>query len=149
MDIYNYIKKDHRKVEDLMEQVVNAADGATRLRLFNEIKNELTLHAKSEEETFYKAVLDATRSKAVEHKMEHANEEHDEIEAFLQKVSGLSADSDQWLLHFGELKHAVMHHVEEEEGEIFEKAKTYLSADQARKLAKEMDALKKDMMAGA
>ena len=146
MDIYGYLKKDHRKVADLMEQVVASPAASEREQLFQQIKMELTLHADSEEKTFYQAVLDATRAKSVEEKMEHADHEHDEIREFLDKLSGLSADSSEWLIHFGELKHSVEHHVEEEEGEIFEKAKKYLSDTQAKDLAKEMDALKKQQM---
>ena len=37
------------------------------------------------------------------------------------------------------------HHVDEEEGDIFEKAKKYLTDAQAKDLAAEMDALKKEM----
>ena len=79
MDIYSYLKKDHRKVADLMEQVIASKDPAERQSLFETIKAELTLHADTEEQTFYKAIEDATRSKQVEEKIEHANHEHDEI----------------------------------------------------------------------
>jgi riboflavin synthase len=40
------------------------------------------------------------------------------------------------------LKHAVEHHVHEEEGEIFQEAKKALSDKRARELAEEMEELK-------
>ncbi|MBP2159201.1 MULTISPECIES: hemerythrin domain-containing protein [Asticcacaulis] len=143
MDIYNYLKKDHQKVADLMEQVIASKDPAERQSLFETIKMELTLHADTEEQTFYKAIEDATRSKQVEEKIEHANHEHDEIREYLEKLSTTPVTDELWLETFGEFKHSVTHHVEEEEGEIFEKAKKYLSSQEAKDLAKEMDALKK------
>ncbi len=143
MDIYNYLKKDHQKVADLMEQVIASKDPAERQSLFETIKLELTLHADTEEQTFYKAIEDATRSKQVEEKIEHANHEHDEIREYLEKLSTTPVTDELWLETFGEFKHSVTHHVEEEEGEIFEKAKKYLSSQEAKDLAKEMDALKK------
>jgi hemerythrin superfamily protein len=143
MDIYNYLKKDHQKVADLMEQVIASKDPAERQSLFETIKLELTLHADTEEQTFYKAIEDATRSKQVEEKIEHANHEHDEIREYLEKLSTTPVTDELWLEAFGEFKHSVTHHVEEEEGEIFEKAKKYLSSQEAKDLAKEMDALKK------
>ena len=147
MDIYNYLKKDHQKVADLMEQVIASKDPAERQSLFETIKLELTLHADTEEQTFYKAIEDATRSKQVEEKIEHANHEHDEIREYLEKLSTTPVTDELWLETFGEFKHSVTHHVEEEEGEIFEKAKKYLSSQEAKDLAKEMDALKKQTQA--
>lgn len=147
MDIYGYIKKDHRRFEDLFEQVINASDAKTREPLFLTLKTELVVHAKAEEQTLYEAIEAATRSKRVEEKIEHTYEEHDEIEEFLDKLSSVPMESDEWMIHFGELKHACTHHFEEEEGELFEKAKTYLEADKAKQLAKDMDAIKNEMMA--
>ena len=143
MDIYKYLKKDHDKVADLMEQVISTKDLAERQSLFETIKLELSLHADTEEQTFYKAIDDATRSKAVEEKVEHANEEHDEIREYLAKLTSTPLTDELWIETFGEFKHSVAHHVEEEEGEIFEKAKKYLSHEDAVQLAKDMDALKK------
>jgi iron-sulfur cluster repair protein YtfE (RIC family) len=130
-----------------MEQVIASKDPAERQGLFETIKLELTLHADTEEQTFYKAIEDATRSKQVEEKIEHANHEHDEIREYLEKLSTTPVTDELWLETFGEFKHSVTHHVEEEESEIFEKAKKYLSSQEAKDLAKEMDALKKQTQA--
>lgn len=143
MDIYNYLKKDHRKVADLMEQVLASQAPSERQTLFETIKLELTLHADTEEQTFYKAIEDATRAKPVEEKMEHAHHEHDEIREYMQKLTETSVNEEAWIETFGEFKHSVTHHVEEEEEDIFEKAKKYISDDEAVALAKEMDSLKK------
>lgn len=143
MDIYSYLKKDHRLVADLMEQVAASENPTERMEIFEQIKMELTLHADTEEATFYKAIDDATRSKKVEEKVEHAYDEHKEAREYMEKLSELDPASDTWMVQFGEFKHAVAHHVEEEEGEIFEKAKKYLSDKEAKELAAEMDALKK------
>jgi len=142
MDIYNYLKKDHQLVAGLMEQVIASQNPNERETLFAQIKQELTLHADTEEATFYKSVEDATRSQNVHEKMEHADEDHDEIREYLEKLSSTTIASEEWIEQFGEFKHAVTHHVEEEEGDIFEKAKKYLSKEQAIQIAKEMDALK-------
>lgn len=146
MDIYTYLKTDHQKVADMMEKLIAVKDSSKREQLFEMIKQELTLHADTEEITFYKAIEEATRSKHVHEKMEHADEEHDEIRKYLKKLSSLPLSSEKWMEQFGEFKHAVTHHVEEEEGEIFEKAKKYLSPQQAKELAVEMDNLKKQKM---
>lgn len=141
MDIYNYLKKDHRKVADLMEQVCDTSDISKRMFLYENIREELSIHAKTEEQTFYKA-LETKGGKMLQEKEEHAEEEHDEIRKFLKEIDAAEPESDAWLIAFGGLKHAVEHHVEEEEGEIFEKARKVISEKQAVQLAQEMEALK-------
>jgi hemerythrin superfamily protein len=153
MDIYSYLKKDHKLVADLMESVVASQDADERKAIFTKIKQELTLHADTEEVTFYKAIEDATRSQNVQEKMEHADSEHNEIREYLEKLSSIPIESEEWIEQFGEFKHSVTHHVEEEEGDIFEKAKKYLNKDEAVQIAEDMDALKqkqkKEMFAAA
>lgn len=141
MDIYEYLKKDHRLVSDLMEQVVETDNAAERERLFNKIYNELSIHADTEERTFY-AELQERGGKQLQEKEEHAEHEHDEIRKFLEECHSTDIESGDWMLSFGQLKHAVEHHVEEEEGEIFEKAKKVISESRAEELAVEMEKLK-------
>jgi len=66
-----------------MEEVVASKDLTQRKGIFEQIKEELTLHTDTEEATFYKAIEDATRSKNVHEQMEHADEEHDEIRTYI------------------------------------------------------------------
>jgi hemerythrin superfamily protein len=141
MDIYTYIKKDHRKVDQLMQQLTKSSDTGEQEELFEMIQKELSAHADSEEKTFY-AELQAKGGKQVKEKEEHAEEEHDEIRQYIKKLNRIDFDSDEWLITFGEFKYAVQHHVKEEEEEIFEKAKKLISEKRAQELAEEMDALK-------
>jgi hemerythrin superfamily protein len=143
MDIYNYLKKDHRKVSDLMNKVLSARSPQRREEIFDEIYHELLLHAETEKQTFYAALKNEYET---EEDIEEANEEHDEIKDYMKKLSRMSADSDKWMELFGEFKHAVEHHVHEEEDRVFPKAKRILSDEEARQLAREMDRLKNESM---
>src|SRR5215204_560588 len=116
MDIYTYIKKDHKKVNQLFKKVIAAETMALKLSIFEFIYKELTLHAESEQKTFYKA-LDKTKKSKEE--AEHAIEEHKEIKDILRKLKKPKINDELWLIHFGELKSIVEHHVKEEETEIF------------------------------
>ena len=147
MDIYSYLKKDHKKVADLIEQVASG-EASNRQALFDEIKQELTIHADTEEPTFYAAIEHATHAKSTEEKIEHAEEEHEELKVYLEKLSSMDSKQAEWLVCFGEFKHAVAHHVEGEEGKIFEKAKKLLSPAQAKQLAVDMEALKQQRATG-
>jgi hemerythrin superfamily protein len=148
MDIYAYLQKDHRLVSQLMEKLLETEDNKRRETIFDQIKQELTLHADTEEVTFYKAVEEATRNKNVQEQMEHANLEHTEIREYLETLDSSPVGTEEWMKQFREFKHAVIHHVEEEEGKIFEKARKYLSKDEAVTLARNMEALKQKQKKG-
>ncbi len=141
MDIYAYLKKDHRLVKDLMEEFLGTDSTPKREQLFAKIRDELEIHAETEEKTFYAAIKEKG-GKGLKEKEHHAEDEHGEIRKFLHDMDAAEPGSEEWLIAFGELKHSVEHHVEEEEGELFEKAKKVLSESRAEALAKEMDELK-------
>src|SRR5436305_1563821 len=103
MDIYSYLKKDHRKVSDLMEEVLATKNPKQREDLLDEINEELTLHAETEQATFYAAL---ENEEETEEKIEDAQEDHEEIKQFLAKLTSMSAESPKWLELFGEFKHA-------------------------------------------
>lgn len=142
MDIYSYLKNDHLQVSALMDTLVSAQTPRQRTALFHRIRDELTLHADTEEVTFYKAIDDATQSKRAEERLEHADKEHEEIRQYLVRLSTMPVENPKWMELFGELRHAVTHHVQEEESDVFESAKKCLSREQAVMLARQMDALK-------
>ena len=141
MDIYTYLKRDHRKVDDLIHQVSHEEDSQKRAMLYQTIRDELLIHADTEEKTFYQAIKEKG-GKQLQEKKEHAEEEHSEIRHLIKKLDGTKCEDETWLLIFGELKHAVEHHVKEEEERIFEKAQKILSDAQAKLLAEDMDKLK-------
>ncbi len=146
MDIYAYIKRDHLKVADLMQQLLDIRLAAFHRRLFDQIKSELTLHTEAEEKTFYRAIAAATHEQATEEEMSHAFHDHAEIRDLLQELTDLSENDEMWMVKFGELKHAVEHHVQDEEVNVWKKARMVLSADQERTLARDMDREKQKLL---
>lgn len=148
MDIYQYIEKDHRAVADLMQQVVDDRDPQRRKRLLDKIRTELLLHLDSEEVTFYRAIERVAQSRpAVHEQMGHAEDEHQEVREYLMQLAALDVGDDAWIETFGEMKHAVSHHVEEEETQVWKKARALFDEDQAHQLAKDMAAVKAELRA--
>lgn len=143
MDIYHYLMKDHRKVAELMDQVISARSPVRRSKLFQDIRDELTLHADTEQATFY-AVLENNHSTS--EKIEEAESDHAEIKEYLAKLSSISPESSRWLEVFGEFKHAVEHHVQDEENRIFMKARQIITADEAVRLTADMKRLKEEKL---
>ncbi len=56
----------------------------------------------------------------------------------LAELQTLSPDEDDWDDMIEELKDAVEHHVDEEEGEMFDKARDVLSEDKINQLGTQM-----------
>jgi hemerythrin superfamily protein len=146
MDIYAYIKRDHLKVADLMQQLLDIRLAAFHRRLFDQIKTELLLHTEAEERTFYKAIDAASREQATEEEMAHAVHDHGEIRDLLSELTDMSENNEMWMVRFGELKHAVEHHVMDEESNVWKKARMVLTADQERTLARDMDREKQRLL---
>jgi hemerythrin superfamily protein len=140
MDIYNYLKKDHRMVAKMFDQVMKSKSTAECKKLMKEIESELSLHAETEEKTFYTALRG--KNAELSDKMQHAKKEHDEIRSYISKIERVKHGSPEWYECLGEFKHSVTHHVDEEEDEIFDMAKKVLSKSEAVALAERMDALK-------
>ncbi len=139
IDIYTYLKKDHKKVSGLFQKLITTDDTEFRCEIFKELYNELTVHSESEQKTFYKA-LDKTKKSQEE--VEHAKEEHKEIKDILKKLLKPTSKEALWLIQLGELKSMVEHHVKEEETEIFPMAKKMISKTRAYALTEEMEAEK-------
>lgn len=142
MDIYALLKKDHRKVSELFAKLEAARSDSTRLNLLETIEYELLLHAKTEEATFY-AALEGIPETHLNALMPEVESDHDEVRLFFEKLRAAKVGSSKWLMLVGGLKHAVEHHVQEEEGMIFTYARKVLSDIRAAELGRQMLALKK------
>lgn len=143
MNIYTYLKKDHQKVATLFDEIINTHSQKKRETLFNELKEELLLHAEAEHATFYKVLKSYPETKEI---VQHADKEHAEVKEYLDKISGCSSVNAEWLVLVGELKHSVEHHVEEEESEMFKKARNVLDEEMEKNLVNDMKEYKEKLI---
>ena len=142
MDIYGVLKKDHEEVKQLLEKLSDTTENAvkTRSKGLDKLRLELTAHSRAEEEVFYAALRDhdETRSNVLE-----GEQEHHMVDILLEELSKLDVSKEQWTAKLTVLKEQIEHHVEEEEGDVFKKAKKILSSEQAKTLAEEFKQHKK------
>jgi len=138
MDAFNLLKEDHRKVEELFEQL-ESARGQAKMRVFEQIKMELDLHTHIEEKFFYPALEEPreTHELALE-----AYEEHDVVKKLLRELSRGKNANEEWQAQAKVLQENVEHHVEEEENELFPKAQSALSEEEIEELGEQMAAEK-------
>jgi hemerythrin-like domain-containing protein len=135
MDAFNLLKADHRKVEELFEQL-ESASGKRKLDVFAQIKTELDLHAHIEEKIFYPALEGPSET----HDLTlEAYEEHAQVKTLLQQLSRARTANDEWEAKAKVLQENVEHHVEEEENELFKKAGSVLSQEELEDLGLRME----------
>ena len=99
----------------------------------------LDVHARIEETIFYPELkkADETRDITLE-----AFEEHRLVKQLLGELEEMDKGAEEWTAKFTVLKENVEHHVEEEEGEMFPKARKVSSEEQAEIIGTRMEAEK-------
>ncbi|HKO97641.1 MAG TPA: hemerythrin domain-containing protein [Pyrinomonadaceae bacterium] len=138
MDAFKLLKTDHKKVAQLFKEIEAASAASSKSQLFSQLKSELDLHAHIEEKYLYPALENKKESREI---TLEAYEEHNVVKDLLAELATRSPD-DEWDAKLTVLKENVEHHVEEEEGELFGKAKSVLSKEQIERIGVEMEAEK-------
>jgi hemerythrin superfamily protein len=142
MSAIDMLEADHREVEDLFEELESAQSAAEKREVFEEIADKLAVHAAIEERHFYPAA----KSKDTEDLLREAAEEHLSVKRLIADLLALDAKDETFDAKAKVLKEQVEHHVEEEEGELFPKAKKVLGKDALDTLEQEMTATREELM---
>ncbi len=129
--IYTLLETDHRTVEALFGQMEETEDRTQRERLLARLKQELLAHAEAEDMVFYEPLKAADEARSL---ILEAEEEHRVVTRVLGELERLSAENEKWAARLTVLKELVEHHVEEEEGEMFKKARGIFNKEQEREL---------------
>ena len=69
-------------------------------------------------------------------------EEHHVIDVILDELLEVPEDADQWKAKLKVLKENLEHHIEEEEGEMFRRAKSALGKETLEELGRKMQQVK-------
>lgn len=148
MNAFELLKQDHKKVSGIFENLEPTTERGvkTREELFAQLKQELDIHARIEEEIFYPAIKEAKETRDI---TLEAYEEHNVVKQLLAELDELPKSDETWGAKLKVLKENVEHHVEEEEGEMFTSAREVLSKDQIEDLGTRMEAAKKEQQKAA
>ncbi|QBI00413.1 hemerythrin domain-containing protein [Pseudoduganella albidiflava] len=116
------LKADHDKVKAMFEQYEGLSDRAvaSKKKLVREICLELTKHTLAEEEIFYSAVRKALGD---EDMVDEATVEHACAKDLIEQLLSMEPGDDLYDAKVKVLSEQIEHHVEEEEKEMFPKAK--------------------------
>jgi len=123
VDAITLLTEDHEHVKSMFEQYEGLGDRAhaSKKKLATQICTELTKHATAEEEIFYPAVRAAGKDK--EDLVDEAVVEHASAKDLIAQIMDMEPTEELFDAKVKVLSELIEHHVKEEEGEMFPKAK--------------------------
>jgi hemerythrin-like domain-containing protein len=139
MNAITILTDDHRDVKRLLDELETTTERGikTRHELFGRLKELLTVHETIEEEIFYPALRDHPKTKEI---ALEGYEEHDVVDSIMGQLASLPVDDETWGAKATVMIENLRHHIEEEEGEMFPKARTVFDADELTELGEKMTA---------
>ena len=137
------LKQDHAKVKQSFKEFekMDHEDEATMQEMVRAVCAELKAHTTIEEEIFYPAVRAAIEDEDL---MNEAQVEHASAKDLIAQLEGMQPDDPLYSATFTVLGEYVLHHVKEEESEMFpqvRKAKLDLEELGARIMARKQQIL--------
>lgn len=132
MDIFGILKNDHREVMGLFE-VLLKKDEIDPDKL-GTLCTLLSIHMELEEKLVYDRLKECRETLEI---IAESFAEHSEARTLVRSLERGKLDDVEMKVKTEMLKLAIQHHVQEEEGEMFPKAKKVLSDDEAKELGEE------------
>lgn len=141
MNAFELLKQDHDKVSDLFDKLEDTTERAikTREELFARLKMELDIHTQIEEEVFYPVLEEADQTREM---ILESYEEHNIVKQLLDEMEQLPVDDETWTAKLRVLHENVDHHVDEEETQLFPKARGVLATREIEELGVRLQAAK-------
>jgi len=123
-DAVKLLTADHTKVKKLFKdfEKLKESDGGAKQKsaLVQQICTELTIHTRLEEEIFYPAVRESTDEEDL---MDEADVEHASAKSLIAELSRMKPGDDHYDAKVTVLGEYIDHHVQEEQDEMFPKAR--------------------------
>jgi hemerythrin-like domain-containing protein len=146
MDAMKLLEEDHRKVKRLLDEGDKTTEQATKRRteLLTELVTNLQIHETIEEEIFYPALEEHAKTKEI---ALEGYEEHHAVDNIVAELLALDPSDETWSAKFTVMKENIEHHIEEEEGEMFKKARQALDDDELSEIADMMESRREELRA--
>jgi hemerythrin superfamily protein len=145
--IYAELKADHDRQRDLIARIEDTSrKDEERQALFDELRKELQAHAAAEEEALYSVML---ANPELRDEARHSVSEHKEVDDLLGELVEKDTTSLFWMSKFKTMRDRYLHHIEEEEEEMFPAATKELSAEKEAEIARVFERRKPKELARA
>ena len=139
------LKEDHDKVKEAFKEFekIDRSDVETCRELVESVCADLKVHTTLEEEIVYPALREALEDEDL---MDEAAVEHDSAKTLIAQLEEMEPGDPKYFATFTVLGEYVMHHVEEEENEMFPQAKKAKGLD-LEALGEQLKARKEELTA--
>jgi hemerythrin-like domain-containing protein len=151
MDAIVLLKEDHKTMRALLGELESSTTRAAKKRgsLLAKIEANLKAHTTIEEEIFYPAFKEAGQKSDDDKMYFEALEEHRAAgDLVLPDLLKTDPASENFSGRAKVLKELVEHHADEEEKEMFPRAKKLLSKEELNQLGEQMDRRKRQLLRG-
>jgi len=147
LNAIDLLKEDHATVKKAFKQFeeMDRSDTEACRQLVQRVCEDLTVHSTIEEEIFYPALRAAIEDEDI---MNEAAVEHETAKMLIEHLENSGPDDPNYFATFTVLGEYVMHHVKEEEGEMFAEAKKAQELD-LDALGEQMKARKQELVGQA
>jgi iron-sulfur cluster repair protein YtfE (RIC family) len=131
--IFLDLKQDHDRQRKLLSRLGDTQDATQeRETLFETLRRELQAHAAAEEESLYATMLACPD---LREDARHSVSEHKEVDDMLGELVEMGIGAAAWMARFEEMRHRYLHHIDEEEEDMFPAAAKGLTRDAEKRIA--------------
>jgi len=144
MDALTLLKQDHDKVKGMLDKLDDTTERAevTRTEGLAKLKQELTVHEAIEEEILYPALIEFAKTKDI---TLEAFEEHHVVDTIMAELEQTPVEDETWAAKLTVMKENLEHHIEEEEDDMFKKARQVMDEAELEELGERMSARKAEL----
>lgn len=144
MDALTLLRKDHERVKDMLHKLDDTTERAevTRTEGLEKLKQELTVHEAIEEEILYPALIEFAKTKDI---TLEAFEEHHVVDVIMAELEQTPVEDKTWAAKLTVMKENLEHHIEEEEDDMFKKARQVMDEADLEELGERMAARKDEL----
>ncbi len=139
MDALTLLKDDHDKLKKLLKEGGKKESVQDRRSSLSEIAHEFRVHEKIEEEIFYPALKEHPRARDI---VLEGYQEHHVIDVLLRELEAMPPTDERWAAKLKVLTENVEHHIEDEEDDMFAKAKRIFDDKELDALGSQMEEMK-------
>lgn len=137
-DALELLTTQHDRIRELFSSLEGRAAGPSQVKIdeVRELLSTLVKHAEIEELVFYPAIRDALSEDDL---VDESLEEHHAAELLLFELERSPAEAERYDAKVTVLSELVLHHIEEEEDELFPKVREALDEERRRELGAAME----------
>jgi hemerythrin-like domain-containing protein len=137
VDAIQLLTDEHEQVRTMLTELgkTTERDGRQRRQVFDRLKDALTSHEVIEEEIFYPALRSHPRAKDL---VLESYVEHDVVDRLMGELDATKPDDEMWGAKCQVMTENLQHHLEEEESELFKKARQAFDEDELERLGRDM-----------